>query len=43
MRRPLLIVVVVLLASIVGYLALDRHEKDVGNAKDQAFDQKFAR
>jgi hypothetical protein len=43
MRRSLLVVVVVLLTSIVGYMALDRHEKDVAHAKDQAFGQKFAR
>lgn len=43
MRKPLLVVVVVLLASVVGYMALDRTEKNTANAKNQAFDRKFAR
>jgi hypothetical protein len=43
MRKPLLVVVVVLLTSVVGYLALDRSEKDAANARNQTFDQKFAR
>jgi hypothetical protein len=43
MRKPLLVVVVVLLTSVVGYMALDRTEKDASNAKNRSFDQKFAR
>jgi hypothetical protein len=43
MRKPLLVVVVVLLTSVVGYMALDRTEKNAANAKNRAFDQKFAR
>jgi hypothetical protein len=42
-RKPLLVVVVLLLSSVVGYLALDRHEKDVSNERNRTFDQKFAR
>lgn len=43
MRKPLLIVAVVLLVSVVGYMALDRTEKNAANAKNQAFDRKFSR
>lgn len=41
MRRSLIAVIVVLLVSIVGYLAMDRHEKNVAAEKDKAFDQKY--
>ena len=41
MKKPLIVIIIVLLSSIVGYLALDRHEKNVGLEKDKKFDEKF--
>jgi hypothetical protein len=43
MRKFSLAIIVVLLVSIVGYLAIDRQEKDVAHQRDKAFDQKFAK
>lgn len=36
-------IIVVLLVAIVGYLAMDRQEKDVANERDKTFDQQFAK
>lgn len=33
----------VLLLAIVGYLAMDRQEKDVSNERSKAFDRQFAK
>jgi predicted negative regulator of RcsB-dependent stress response len=43
MRKPLLILVVIALAAVVGYLALDRHDKNVAQERDKAFDKSFAK
>ncbi len=43
MRKFSLAIIVVLLVSIVGYLAIDRQEKDIAHQRDKAFDQKFAK
>ncbi len=43
MRKFSLAIIVVLLVSIVGYLAIDRQEKDVAHQRDKTFDQKFAK
>lgn len=43
MRKFSLAIIVILLVSIVGYLAIDRQEKDVAHQRDKAFDQKFAK
>jgi hypothetical protein len=43
MRKFSLAIIVVLLVSIVGYLAIDRQEKDIAHQRDEAFDQKFAK
>lgn len=43
MRKASIGIIVVLLLAIVGYLAMDRQEKDVSNARNKAFDQKFAK
>lgn len=42
MRKPILILIVLLLAAVVGYLALDRHDKNVSQERDKAFDKTFA-
>jgi len=42
-KRALLTVIVILLLSVVGYLALDRHEKEVQRQNDKAFDDTFTR
>lgn len=43
MRKPILILMVLLLAAVVGYLALDRHDKNVSQERDKAFDKTFAK
>jgi len=43
MRKVSIGIVVVLLLAIVGYLALDRHEKDASNERKKAFDTQFAK
>ena len=43
MRKFSLAIIVVLIVSIVGYLAIDRQEKDVAHQRDKTFDQKFAK
>lgn len=43
MRMIYVGLIVVLLVAIVGYLALDRRDKQVASERDQAFDQKFAK
>lgn len=42
-KLPVVLVIVVLLSSVVGYLALDRSEKNASNERQQAFDQSFAK
>lgn len=42
-KTSLLITIVVLLTSAVGYLALDRHEKDDAKQHTEAFKAKYAR
>jgi hypothetical protein len=41
MRKISVAVIIVLLASIVGYLALDRHDKEVEREQERAFKLKF--
>lgn len=41
MRKISLAIIVVLLVSVVGYLAMDRHEKNAAHQRDKAFDDKF--
>jgi hypothetical protein len=43
MRKASIGIIVVLLVAIVGYLAMDRHEKDVSNQRNQTFDAQFAK
>ena len=43
MRKISLAIIVVLLISVVGYLAMDRQEKNVAHQRDKAFDEKFAK
>lgn len=43
MQKKLLVIVVVLLAVVVGYLALDRQEKNAQQERAKAFNQKFAK
>lgn len=42
-KTALLAVIVALLSSVVGYLALDRHDKDVQKQREKAFDAVFTR
>jgi hypothetical protein len=42
-KMPAIIVVVILLFAVVGYLALDRNEKNVAHERDKSFDAKFAK
>lgn len=39
MRKIYIGLIVVLLVAIVGYVALDRRDKQVASERDQAFDQ----
>lgn len=41
-KMPAIIVIVILLFSVVGYMALDRNEKNVAHERDKSFDSKFA-
>jgi hypothetical protein len=43
MRKFSLAIIVALLTSVIGYLAMDRQEKDVAHQRNKAFDQKFAK
>lgn len=43
MRKTSIGIVVVLLLAIVGYLAMDRQEKDLANESNKKFDQQFAK
>lgn len=42
-KLPVILVIVVLLSSVVGYLALDRSEKNTQQQHDKAFDASFAK
>lgn len=42
-KTALLAVIVVLLSSAVGFLAMDRHDKEVQKQHDKAFDATFTR
>ncbi len=42
-RASLMAVIVVLLSTVVGYLAWDRHDKEVQKQHDKAFDDVFTR
>ncbi len=42
-KTALISVIVVLLTSAVGYLAWDRHDKEVQKQNDKAFDAVFTR
>ncbi len=43
MRKVSLAIIVVLLVSVVGYMAMDRQEKNVAHERDKSFDAKFAK
>lgn len=43
MRKASIGIIVALLVAIVGYLAMDRHEKDVSNERNKTFDATFAK
>lgn len=43
MRKISVGIIVVLLVAIVGYLAIDRHEKNVAIERNKTFDQQFAK
>ncbi|WBS01700.1 hypothetical protein OU994_26095 [Pseudoduganella sp. SL102] len=42
-KKTLIIVVIILLAAIAGFLAMDRQEKTIAQEREKAFDKKFAR
>jgi hypothetical protein len=42
-KKPLIIVVIVLLAAVVGLLAMERHDNVVSRERDRAFDAKYAK
>lgn len=42
-KTALLAIIVALLSSVVGYLALDRHDKEVQKKHDKAFGDVFTR
>ena len=42
-KLPFILVIVVLLASVVGYLALDRNEKNSQQQHQKTFDTSFAK
>lgn len=42
-KMPAIIIIVVLLTSVVGYMAWDRHDKNVAHERDKSFDSKFAK
>ena len=41
MKTAAIAAIVILLTSVVGYLAMDRHDKNVATQKDKTFDDKF--
>ncbi|WP_282445588.1 hypothetical protein [Massilia antarctica] len=42
-KKPLIIVVIVLLVAVVGFLAMDRQGKAASQARDKMFDSQFAK
>lgn len=42
-KMPIIVIIVVLLSSVVGYLALDRTEKNVAAERNKTFDDQFAK
>lgn len=42
-KLPIIVIIVVLLSSVVGYLALDRSEKNTAHERDKSFDASFAK
>jgi hypothetical protein len=43
MKNIRIVIIVMLLISVVGYMATDREEKDVAHQRDKTFDAKFAK
>ncbi|MDB5815715.1 MAG: hypothetical protein JWN23_2832 [Rhodocyclales bacterium] len=43
MRKPFIIVIIVLLSSMVGYMSLDRYEKDAAQEHTRVFKAKLLR
>lgn len=41
MRKTIMGIIVVLLVAIVGYLAMDRNDKEVADERNKAFDRQF--
>ena len=41
MKKPLIVVIIVLLSSVVGYLAIDRSEKNAAEEHSKAFKAKY--
>lgn len=42
-KLPLIVIIVVLLSLVVGYMALDRSEKNTAQERSKAFDASFAK
>jgi uncharacterized membrane protein YidH (DUF202 family) len=42
-KRLILLVIAALLVSVVGYLAWDRHDREIQKRNDRAFDAVFTR
>jgi hypothetical protein len=42
-KRPFIIVIIIMLAAVVGFLAADRQDKMNSRERDKAFDRKFAK
>jgi len=42
-KLPFIVIIIVLLSAVVGYLALDRNEKNIAHERDKAFDASFAK
>jgi hypothetical protein len=42
-KKPLIIVIIILLAAVVGFLAVDRQDKISSQERDKAFDKQFAK
>lgn len=43
MRKVSLAIIIVLLVSVVGYMAMNRQEKNIAHERDKSFDAKFAK
>jgi hypothetical protein len=42
-KKPLIVIVIILLAAVVGFLAAERQDKMNARDRDKAFDARFAK